>query len=92
MAYHTYFNRHQNFNKEMLTRVRQFIDLNTNKYGLGLFGKLNNYLYGLYDGFLYQDLLVEAHKVYDKEDFAKLLKLYLDIDRYPKTETDTTEH
>lgn len=87
---HTYFNRHQNMTSEVRAQVRHFIEV-SDEHGKFL-GEVTNFLYGLYDGFLYEDLLPEAKKFFPTNEYEALEKMVKVIKAYPKTETDTTEH
>lgn len=57
------FNRHEIFDAALLDRVREVLNavedhrIDTNQ---SLFGSLSNMLFGLYDGYLYDDLQMEA--------------------------------
>lgn len=87
---HTYFNRHANMTPEIHKQVRHFIEV-SDEHGPFL-GKVTNYLYGLYDGFLYADLLPEAKKFFPENEYKALEEMIAVIEAYPKTEDDTTVH
>ena len=57
------FNRHENFDAALMDRVANVLNMvedhhiDTNQ---SLFGSLSNMLFGLYDGYLYDDLQMQA--------------------------------
>ena len=66
------FNRHEIFNAEDLTHVREAIN-NLQENGHS-FTPLENSLYGLYDGYLYEGIDEELYQVLDFKVFCKLVK------------------
>ena len=71
MAYKT-FNRHELFTTEDLQNVRDAISNLTEK-GMS-FTPLQNSMYGLYDGYLYEGIDEELYQVLDFKVFCKLTK------------------
>jgi hypothetical protein len=45
---------------------------------------LTNMLYGLYDGYLYDDLLSVARKELSNKEYTNVKKVVLTIKKYPK--------
>lgn len=86
MAHVTYFNRHANMTPEVMKQVRHFINL------CDRFGNVTNWLFGLYDGYLYADLYKEGLKTFPKSEHKNFRNLMATVRSYPKTETDTTVH
>ena len=74
------FDRHANMNVETLREVGNiynevFIDASFN---------LTNMLCGLYDGYLYDELLLVARKELDSTLYTRVKKLVSIIKKYPK--------
>ncbi len=87
---HTYFNRHENMDGDILKKINKLILELFNVTGET--GHIGNMLFGLFDGFLYADLVPEAKKVLPTEMYLKIKCIVIEIEGYPKTEIDTTEH
>jgi len=69
---HKTFNRHELFTTEDLKNVREAISNLTEK-GMS-FTPLENSMYGLYDGYLYEGLDEELYQVLDFKVFCNLTK------------------
>lgn len=85
MSGYTRFNRHENMNAETLREVGDVImevrfgDKGDN--GVGSW-ELVNQLFGLYDGYLYDELLVNSQDL-PKPLFRRIIKLWAVISKYP---------
>lgn len=85
MSGYTRFNRHENMNAETLREVGDVImevrfgDKGDN--GVGSW-ELVNQLFGLYDGYLYDELLVNSQDL-PKGLFRRIIKLWAVISKYP---------
>ena len=78
MSGYTIFDRHANMNKETLSEIGYILrDVEWNNF------ELTNQLYGLYDGYLYDELLVNAQDL-PKELFRRIIKVWAVVSKYPK--------
>jgi hypothetical protein len=78
----THFNRHEIFTATEMKLVSQTIELvmfSEVKDSLELKFTLENMLYGLYDGYLYSDILIIAME-FSQEIYENVLELYKFID------------
>lgn len=77
MSYST-FNRHLNMDAETLKEIGKIItEVDFDNF------ELNNQLYGLYDGYLYDELLVNAQDL-PKDLFRRIIKVWAIVSKYPK--------
>ena len=81
------FNRHQLFTAEDLQNVREAIN-NVIDNGES-YGSLHNSLCGLYDGYFYDDVDVEAYQTLDFKVFCNLAKTLKKIEGYFVTEQES---
>ena len=72
------FDRHANMDGETLSEIGSII----REVGFEDFA-LTNQLYGLYDGYLYDELLVNAQDL-PKELFRRIIKVWAVVSKYPK--------
>ena len=78
MSGYTIFDRHANMNRETLSEIGSILrDVEWNNF------ELTNQLYGLYDGYLYDELLVNAQDL-PKELFRRIIKVWAVVSKYPK--------
>ena len=81
MSY-TLFNRHENMNRETLKEIGSIIfDIEISE-GLGNNWNLINMLYGLYDGYLYDELIIEAQDL-PKPLLRRIIKVWAIVSKYP---------
>jgi len=87
MSY-TKFNRHENMNDETRFEILSLIKevSYSEKIEDGLSFNIENKLYGLFDGYLYADLQIEALKL-NIELASKIIRIFDICNRYPKLET-----
>lgn len=81
------FNRHESMDSE--TR-REILNIISDVDCVEVEGRfsLKNMLFGLFDGYLYEELQIHALKL--PTDLAKrVMKVYFECSRYPKSETQT---
>ena len=77
------FNRRDNMDRETLKEIGSIIfDLEVD-YGLSNKFELINMLYGLYDGYLYDELILEASDIDDKNLFRRICKIWVVVNKYP---------
>lgn len=76
------FNRHEVFNVEDLVNMKNTINNLIEKDMI--FTELDNKVYGLYDGFLYDGLIDELHQVLDADIFCNMVKTINKIIDYIK--------
>ena len=80
---YTRFNRHESMDAETRTEImkiiRELID-NTRK--------LENYMYGLFDGYLYSEIQIEALQL-PTEIGSRIMRVFDICNRYPKSQTQT---
>jgi hypothetical protein len=85
MSGYTLFNRHTNMDGETLSEIGNLImevrfgDKGDN--GAGSW-ELINQLFGLYDGYLYDELLVNAQDL-PKPLFRRIIKVWVIVSKYP---------
>ncbi len=81
MSGYSLYNRHEHMSAETLSDIMDIIrDV---RFDGGF--NLTNMLYGLYDGYLYDELIVEAeHSDMSKETYRKLLRVWSVVSKYPK--------
>ncbi len=85
MSGYTLFNRHTNMDRETLSEIGNLItearfgDKGNN--GAGSW-ELINQLFGLYDGYLYDELLVNAQDL-PKPLFRRIIKVWAIVSKYP---------
>lgn len=72
------FNRHEIFTEEMMRTLSGIITDLMYTGGLSNFN-LINYLYGMYDGYLYTNILLTAME-YPSDIYERVLDLYREID------------
>lgn len=82
----TLFDRHANMPSEMLDDILNLIrDIEyfqaTNKVDSY---SIINYLYGLFDGYLYKELPIEAKRLLSKGLSNEIIKIYNTCESYPK--------
>ena len=83
MSY-TLFDRHSNMNETTLREIGTLIYDIEIKYDRNESFLLLNMLYGLYDGYLYDDLLPSAKSLLDTDEFTRLRTIVTVIETYPK--------
>jgi hypothetical protein len=77
------FNRRDNMDRETLKEIGSIIfDLEVD-YGLSNKFELINMLYGLYDGYLYDELILQASDIDDKNLFRRICKIWVVVNKYP---------
>ena len=74
------FDRHANMNVETLREIGNIL----NEVFIEASFNLSNMLYGLYDGYLYDDLLSVAQKELNNTEYARVKKVVSVIKKYPK--------
>lgn len=74
------FDRHANMNVETLREIGNIL----NEVFIEASFNLSNMLYGLYDGYLYDDLLSVARKELSNTEYARVKKVVSIIKKYPK--------
>ncbi len=79
MSY-TNFNRHANMDKETLFEIGDII--NDVRWDCSF--DLSNELFGLYDGYLYDDILTLAEKELETAMYNRIEKVINIISKYPK--------
>ena len=76
------FNRHEHMSKETLYEIGDIIS--EVRWGNDTFN-LTNSLYGLYDGYLYDELIQYADEVTMSKDlYRRILKVFNIVCKYPK--------
>lgn len=84
MENYSLFNRHANMDIAVLKEIGNIIlDLEIN-YGLNEKFNLINMLYGLYDGYLYNELILEASDLEDESLFRRICKVWGIVNKYSK--------
>ena len=77
MSGYTLFNRHANMDGETLSEIGNIImEVRWDNFNL------TNQLYGLYDGYLYDELLVNAQDL-PKDLFRRIIKVWAIVSKYP---------
>ena len=79
MSY-TKFNRHQNMDKETLFEIGDII----NEVRWDCSFDLSNELFGLYDGYLYDDVLTLAEKELESNLYNRIKNVINIVSNYPK--------
>jgi hypothetical protein len=79
MSY-TNFNRHANMDKETLFEIGDII--NDVRWDCSF--DLSNELFGLYDGYLYDDILTLAEKELETTMYNRIEKVINIVSKYPK--------
>ena len=74
------FDRHANMNVETLREIGNIL----NEVFIDASFDLSNMLYGLYDGYLYDDLLSVAQEELNTTEYARVKKVVSVIKKYPK--------
>lgn len=85
MSGYTLFNRHSNMDRETLSEIGNLItDVRFGPNGNDGAGswELINQLFGLYDGYLYDELLVNAQDL-PKPLFRRIIKVWAIVSKYP---------
>ncbi len=78
MSGYTRFDRHANMDIETLSEIGSIIrDVDFTEF------QLMNQLYGLYDGYLYDELLINAQDL-PKDLFRRIIKVWAIVSKYPK--------
>jgi len=78
MSGYTRFDRHANMSGETLSEIGSIIrDVDFTEF------ELTNQLYGLYDGYLYDELLVNSQDL-PKQLFRRIIKVWAIVSKYPK--------
>ena len=80
MSGYSRFDRHEHMDRDTLFEIGDIIgevrwDSSFN---------LTNQLYGLYDGYLYDELLINAQDL-PKDLFRRIIKVWAVVSKYPKT-------
>lgn len=79
MSGYSLYNRHAHMSAETLSEIGDIIS--EVRFDAGF--ELTNQLYGLYDGYLYDELLVNAQEL-PKELFRRIIKVWAVVSKYPK--------
>ncbi len=79
MSGYTIYNRHAHMSEETLSEIGDIISEVRFEAGF----ELTNQLYGLYDGYLYDELLVNAQDL-PKDLFRRIIKVWTVVSKYPK--------
>ena len=79
MSY-TKFNRHQNMDRETLFEIGDII----NEVRWDCSFDLSNELFGLYDGYLYDDVLTLAEKELESNLYNRIKNVINIVSNYPK--------
>ena len=78
MSGYTRFDRHANMNVETLSEIGSILrEVDFTEF------ELTNQLYGLYDGYLYDELLVNAQDL-PKQLYRRIIKVWAVVSKYPK--------
>lgn len=83
MKNYSLFNRYSNMNRETLKEIGSIIFELEVGYSLSEKFNLINMMYGLYDGYLYNDLILEASDIEDKSLFRRICKVWAVVNKYP---------
>jgi hypothetical protein len=80
---YTRFNRHESMNAEtrmeIMEIIRELIDFDNTR-------RLENFMYGLFDGYLYSDIQIEALQL-PTEIGSRIMRVFDICNRYPKSQT-----
>lgn len=79
MSGYTIFNRHEHMSAETLSEIGSIL---RDPYDIQNF-ELINQLYGLYDGYLYDELLINAQDL-PKDLYRRIIKVWAVVSKYPK--------
>lgn len=82
------FNRHEVFNVEDLINMKNTINDLIEKDMI--FTELDNKVYGLYDGFLYDGIIEELYQVLDVDVFCNIIKTINKVIDYIKINGEST--
>lgn len=82
---YTKFNRHESMNAETLSEIMSIINELTLSKSENSFS-LQNMMYGLFDGYLYENVQLYALEL-PTELCSRIMKVYDTCNRYPKLET-----
>lgn len=78
---HTRFDRHEHMSPETLDGIMDLIrDM---KLDSERSFSLENSLFGLFDGFLYDDLLEDGKEVLSEEKYSRLVDIVDEVSEYP---------
>lgn len=80
MSGYTLYNRHANMERETLSEILQCI--REMPFESESYFELTNQLYGLFDGYLYDELLVNAQDL-PKPLFRRIIKIWATVSKYP---------
>jgi hypothetical protein len=78
------FDRHANMSPETLFEIGKIISEIEINYDRNKTFELVNMLYGLYDGYLYEDLLPIASVLLTNEEFVRLAEVITVVQTYPQ--------
>ncbi len=78
------FNRHTNMSFDTLKQIGSFISHVEINYDWKNTFDLLNMLYGLYDGYFYDELVPTAKSILNDEEFNQLESIIQPIYNYPK--------
>ena len=82
MSGYSIYNRHANMDFDTLHEIGKIVDEVRFDYKGGF--ELVNELYGLYDGYLYDSLLINAENAnLPKELFRRIIKVWVKVSKYP---------
>lgn len=80
---YTRFNRHESMDaetrKEIMNIIGDLIDFDNTR-------RLENFMYGLFDGYLYSDIQFEALQL-PTEIASRIMRVFDICNRYPKSQT-----
>jgi hypothetical protein len=78
MSGYTRFDRHANMSVETLSEIGSILrEVDFTQF------ELTNQLYGLYDGYLYDELLVNAQDL-PKQLYRRIIRVWAVVSKYPK--------
>ena len=78
MSGYSIFNRHEHMSAETLSEIGSILrEVDFTEF------ELTNQLYGLYDGYLYDELLVNAQDL-PKQLYRRIIKVWAVVSKYPK--------
>jgi len=78
------FNRHTNMSFDTLKQIGSFISHIEINYDWNNTFHLLNMLYGLYDGYFYDELVPTASGFLTNEEFVRLAEIVNVVEEYPK--------
>lgn len=80
---YTNFNRHENMDSktrtEIMSIIRELMDFDNTR-------RLENFMYGLFDGYLYSEIQIEALQL-PTEIASRIMRVFDICNRYPKLQT-----